>query len=224
VRTVTGLTLAANRAACSLGNGLVLAMDGSLGCECFSPGVGPAVHGSLALGMLLPRKASTTTAERADSARHSGGRAVESGATMSYPPSAAAPPHIVVDSGGPNLLIRLIYFVLIGWWLGGIMSAVAWLLCITIIGLPLGLWLINRLPSVITLRPQEAWRMEDGVLRRGADQHPFLLRALWFVLIGWWLSAIWMVAAYAALLTIILIPISFWMYGRIGAVTTLYRS
>jgi uncharacterized membrane protein YccF (DUF307 family) len=133
---------------------------------------------------------------------------------------------IIVQSAGPGCLIRGLYFVFIGWWLGGIVSTVAWLLLVTIIGLPLGLWLINRLPTVITLRPQEQkWHLdEQGYLRQGQAQRPFLLRALYFVLVGWWLSAVWMTVAYLAVLVIIGIPLAFWMYGRIGAVTTLYRS
>ena len=36
-------------------------------------------------------------------------------------------------------------------------------LLLTIVGLPLGLWIINRLPTVITLRPQDQqWRLDDG--------------------------------------------------------------
>ena len=72
-----------------------------------------------------------------------------------------------IESRGPNLFIRAIYSVFIGWWLGALVSAVAWFLIATIIGLPLGLWLINRLPTLITLRPQEqSWRLEGGVLAR----------------------------------------------------------
>jgi uncharacterized membrane protein len=33
-----------------------------------------------------------------------------------------------------------------------------------------------------------------------------------------------MVVAYALLLTIVGMPTAFWMYGRIGAITTLYRT
>jgi|SRR5438874_478569 len=130
-----------------------------------------------------------------------------------------------VEARGPSILIRLIYFVLIGWWLGALVSAVAWFLVAIVIGLPIGLWLINRLPTLITLRPQEqTWRLEDGVLRQGKAQRPFLLRAIYFLLVGWWLSGLWMLVAYLLLLTIVLLPLSFWMYGRVGAVTTLYRS
>ena len=119
----------------------------------------------------------------------------------------------------------MIWFLLVGWWLTGILSVAAWALNATIIGLPLGLWIINRLPLAATLRPVELsvpsrrWRPPPGV-----EQYPFLLRAIYFVLIGWWLSGLWMVVAYALLLTIVGMPAAFWMYGRIGAVTTLYRT
>ena len=132
---------------------------------------------------------------------------------------------VIAEDRGPHLLLRVLWFVLVGWWLGGILSAVAWFLNATIIGLPLGLWLINRLPTFITLRPQEqTWRIDGGFAVRATEQRPFLVRALYFLLIGWWLSGIWMAAAYLALLSIVGLPLAFWMYGRIGAVTTLYRS
>jgi uncharacterized membrane protein YccF (DUF307 family) len=130
-----------------------------------------------------------------------------------------------VEVKSPNLILRVIWFVLVGWWLAGILSVAAWALNATIIGLPIGLWIINRLPLAATLRsPSSLYRVDEGVLRAGREQHPFLIRAVYFVLIGWWLSGIWMAVAYALLLTIIGMPGAFWMYGRIGAVTTLFRT
>jgi uncharacterized membrane protein YccF (DUF307 family) len=134
-------------------------------------------------------------------------------------------PRIVMQSKGPNIFIRILWFLLIGWWLGAFVSSLAWLLNLTIIGLPLGLWIINRLPTIITLRPQEqSWSLENGVLRQGQQRRSFFLRAIYFLLIGWWFSGAWMALAYLAVITILLLPVAFWMYGRIGAVTTLYRS
>ena len=73
------------------------------------------------------------------------------------------PPNYEVQQG-PGLLVRALWFMFIGWWLTGIVSAIAWLAMITIIGLPLGIWLINRIPTVITLRPRtrEVQRMVDS--------------------------------------------------------------
>ena len=55
------------------------------------------------------------------------------------------------------------------------------------------------------------------------DQHPLIVRAVYFLLVGWWFSGVWMAVAYALLISIIGMPIAFWMYGRVGAVTTLHR-
>ena len=66
--------------------------------------------------------------------------------------------------------------------------------------------------------------MENGVVSSGVRQRPFLLRAIYFLLIGWWFSGLWMALAYALLISILGMPIAFWMYNRIGPVTTLFRS
>ena len=106
----------------------------------------------------------------------------------------------------------------------------AWALNVTIIGLPLGLWILNRIPTVMTLRPMR----RDLMVDRRADgreivrvsdrpQASLLVRAIWFLLIGWWLSGFWAAAAYVAAVTIVGLPIAFWMYDRLPAVTTLFR-
>ena len=131
----------------------------------------------------------------------------------------------VVTVVPPNQILRVIWFVLVGWWLTGILSAAAWALNATVIGLPLGLWIINRLPFVATLRPPgTVYSVDEGMLRPATTQHPILLRALYFLVIGWWFSGLWMAVAYVLLVTIIGMPAAFWMHGRIGAVTTLYRT
>ncbi len=130
---------------------------------------------------------------------------------------------VVVQTRAPNIIIRFLYFIFVGWWLGLIVSAFAWAINLTIIGLPLGLYIINRLPTMMTLRPQNPWNLEGGVLSQGAEQHHFILRALYFLLVGFWFSGIWMAVAYVCLLTVIGLPLAFWMYGRVGAVTTLRR-
>lgn len=133
---------------------------------------------------------------------------------------------IIREERGVNLLLRAVYFIFFGLWLSGIWAAVAWLLCVTIIGLPLGLWMLNRLPQVTTLQPQRADLVitRDGqVYMRDLRQPPLLLRIVYFLLIGWWFSAIWLLVAWALCTVIIGMPFGFWMFNRVPAVITLAR-
>jgi len=133
---------------------------------------------------------------------------------------------VVVRNSGPGLLIRALYFILFGWWFSGIWAVVAWFLCITIIGLPFGLYMLNRLPQVVTLKPRRSdlvLTATGHVVERSVLQVPFLLRAIYFLLIGWWLSAIWLVIAWALHITIIGMVIGFWMFNRVPAIITLAR-
>ncbi len=132
---------------------------------------------------------------------------------------------------GPGCLIRILYFIFVGLWLGGIVTIAAWVLNITIIGLPLGLWLLNRLPQIMTLKPapiQGKVTIVDGkVIYRQSTlpARPFLLRALYFLLIGWWFSLIWLIMAWllTGLSLGLGLPLAFWMFDQVPALTTLAR-
>jgi len=138
----------------------------------------------------------------------------------------AATPH----QRGPGLLVRFVGWLFIGWWASGIVVAVAWFALVTIVGIPLGIWLINRLPSVLTLRPRtRSWELgQDAegrtiVSERGRLQVSWPIRGLWFIFIGWWASGLWMGAAWLIQLTIIGLPIALLMFNRTPFVASLYR-
>ncbi len=133
---------------------------------------------------------------------------------------------VVSQQNGPGLLVRALYFILIGWWFSGIWAVVAWIFSLTIIGLPFGLYMLNRLPQVVTLKPNRSdlvLTTTGRVVGRDVPQVPFLLRALYFLLIGWWLSAIWIAIAWALNASIIGMVIGFWMFDRVPALITLAR-
>jgi uncharacterized membrane protein YccF (DUF307 family) len=48
--------------------------------------------------------------------------------------------------------VRAIWFVFVGWWLGLIVTLIAWVASVLVITLPLSIILIDRLPEVITLQ------------------------------------------------------------------------
>jgi hypothetical protein len=80
---------------------------------------------------------------------------------------APAPPIVVLhNAGGPGLFVRAVWFLFIGWWLSGLAIVVAYLACVTLIGLPLGFYIFNRLPMIITLLARNdrlVTEVQDGV-------------------------------------------------------------
>ncbi len=137
---------------------------------------------------------------------------------------------VIARSSGPNLMVRFVWWLFIGWWASGIVVALAWFALATIVGIPVGIWLINRLPSVLTLRPRtRTWTIgqdDEGrtvASERGRRQFAWPIRGLWFVLVGWWASAVWMGAAWLVQLTVIGLPIALLMFNRTPFVASLYR-
>jgi hypothetical protein len=55
------------------------------------------------------------------------------------------------------------------------------------------------------------------------DQLPWVVRALYFLLFGWWVSAVWVVLGWLVAVTIIGLPVGQWMFLRTNGVLTLQR-
>lgn len=130
----------------------------------------------------------------------------------------------------PGCLLQLLWFFFIGIWLGQIWIIVAWIMMITIIGIPVGVSMLNMVPKVIALRePDRKLRFQrnpDGSVSASEVRVPqvnIILRALYFILIGWWFSALWMETAYIFTATIILLPVGFWMFDRVPLVLSLHQ-
>lgn len=118
-----------------------------------------------------------------------------------------------------SLLVRAVWFVFVGWWATGIWLSVAWFLNVTIIGIPLGIKMINKVPLVLTLKRRD--RLVTG--NNGGSQHSLPVRAVWFVFVGWWASGVWTGVAYALSVTIVGLPLAIWMYNKLPFVVSLYQ-
>jgi uncharacterized membrane protein YccF (DUF307 family) len=136
-----------------------------------------------------------------------------------------------VTHPGPGCLIQVLWFIFVGFWLGQLWILFAWILNATIIGLPLGVWMLNRVPQVMLLREparlSTVVQTEDGriILRESKlPQHPLILRAIYFVLFGWWFSLVWLELAWLCCLSILLLPVGLWMFARVPAVVSLRRT
>ena len=152
------------------------------------------------------------------------------------PPSAAVPYRppttfaVTEAKDGPAMWVRALWFVFVGWWLTGIVSFVAWLALVTIIGLPLGIWLINRIPTALTLRPRTslvyAWTDAYGRTQtsiRAIEQPQWWIRGLWFLFVGWWLSGLVMLLGYMLVIMIVTLPLAVMVFNRVPFAASLYR-
>lgn len=133
--------------------------------------------------------------------------------------TVAGTPTLIVRNQ-PGCLVQFLYFVFIGWWLGALSITLAYALFLTILGIPLGVMLINKLPYLLALRQTDPIVSYVGTQ---TIQHNFLLRTVWFLLVGFWLTAIWLVLAYGIACTIIGMPIGFWMFDRAPGLLTLHH-
>lgn len=134
---------------------------------------------------------------------------------------------VEIKRDNPNLILRILWFLLVGWWLGFWAIVVSYICLLLIVPSPIGIALLDRLPRIMTLRAPAAKLTisEEGVLAEKVDQRSWLIRIPWLLLVGWWFGLIWLLAAYLiTLLTFGLgLPISFWMFARAARVITLYR-
>lgn len=132
-------------------------------------------------------------------------------------------------SNSPGCLVSGLWFIFFGWWIGGLATLTAWLLGVTIIGLPLSLFILNNLPFLLVLQPPSSEIVTIStptgteVKQRVMQQTNWFLRALYFVFIGWWWSLVWMILSYVVCLTIIGLPLGLQMFRLAPAMATLKR-
>jgi uncharacterized membrane protein YccF (DUF307 family) len=126
-------------------------------------------------------------------------------------------------------VLRALWFVLVGWHVSLWWVLASWFFIITIIGLPLGLWMLNRTPVVLTLRMTQGYtvtQFQDGrwvQAHQRVPQHSWVVRLLYFVFIGWWFSLGWSLAGWLLCVSIIGLPLGVLMLNRLPNVTTLMR-
>lgn len=136
----------------------------------------------------------------------------------------------IVRQPGVPWVLRLVYFLVFGWWATGVWINVAWFLNATIIGLPVGVWMLNQVPQVLTLRPTRHVLVAHSHGERATirahrlPQRFWPVRLVYFVLVGWWFSWLWANAAWLVSATIIGLPLGIWMFNRLPGITTLMRT
>ena len=131
---------------------------------------------------------------------------------------------------GPSWFVRLLYFIFVGWWLSGLCIVISYVLMATIIGIPVGVAILNRLPHLTSLRPRSQGMQVTSTgdtlvvnFQKGAPQRKWIVRAAYFILVGWWLVAAYLVLAWVGtVLTLGWGALVF--YNPVPALLTLHRN
>jgi len=150
--------------------------------------------------------------------------------TNYYQPNAQPMVMVNVQHSSPSFFLRVIYFIFIGWWAGFFWLNLGFLLCYTVFLLPVGLIMLNRLPTVLTLRPtgkQTTVSVAGNTVMVNVgdtQQLNFFARAVYFILVGWWAGYIWAVIGYFFCVSIFLMPVGLIMLNRLPAVLTLRKN
>src|SRR5215469_570412 len=95
------------------------------------------------------------------------------------------------ETKNPNIILRFLWFLFVGWYVGIGVLVVALVCAITIIGIPLAMFLIDRLPTIMTLRARtrqiKVTEDNQGKLKTregGLKQTNIVLRVVYFIFDG----------------------------------------
>lgn len=139
-------------------------------------------------------------------------------------------PVVVVNTPQqPSLLVQGVWFLFVGWWASQLAILTAYLLILSIVGMPLGVMILNRLPGIVALRgPKKELtvRQVNGTTFISHEQRPqykFWIRAVYFLLCGWWLGLLLVEISWVFMLTLIGLPVAVLIYDYIPRVVSLRR-
>lgn len=136
------------------------------------------------------------------------------------------------DQGGnapdePGCWFVGLYVIFLGWWLSLLATFYAWLLIASGVGSARGMMVLASIHHLAIRRePAAEFRratedVEIAIENGGGKQRPVLLRIVYAVLIGWWASAIALLAAWMLLMSIAGIPLASKIYRNAPRLTTL---
>ncbi len=126
---------------------------------------------------------------------------------------------------GPSILVQILWFFFLGWWMSLAWAAIAGVLSTLIITLPISITMLNKMPQIVALRePKKSLIVVGGALMEvKIPQHSFILRAIYFLLIGFWLTWIWIAASWFLCVIIIGMPLGFMMFDLTPSIQTLRK-
>ncbi len=109
---------------------------------------------------------------------------------------------------------RAVWFVVAGCWLSCLWVLATWVLLCLFVFPTVANRMITTIPNVLTLRTEsDPPRSIVPVSSAGPPDAIGSARLFYMLFVGWWLSCVWMMLAWALSVTVIGIPVSYRMYS-----------
>lgn len=128
------------------------------------------------------------------------------------------------DSGHP-IILRFIWMIFIGWWLSAVFYITGAFLTLLIVTAPLGMLVMQKLGWAFSLYSESS---DPTIIQAGnttiimeAQQTSFIIRFIYFIVIGWWVGFIAMIVAWLLGVIIVGLPLSIMIMNRMGKIMTL---
>lgn len=121
------------------------------------------------------------------------------------------------------LSLRAAWFAVAGIALTLLWVIVAWLALISVFGRVVAIRMLDHAPEVLTLHMGN-WQPAASTTHPvpyASSSYPIPMRAVYFLLIGWWASLLWLILGYLAVLTVVGAPLAQRMFAAAPTVAYL---
>lgn len=154
----------------------------------------------------------------------------DQGTRQSVPPGTVqtTPQPILIEVKKHGLIVRALYFVLIGWWFGLFWSFLSWFMYATVVFAPIGVVMMNKIPGAVSLKAREknvkVISDEKGYTVRQVNQKqfPILVRIIYYP-IGLVASLLTILLGWLLCCLLITLPLGIMVFNVVPAVASLHR-
>ena len=135
---------------------------------------------------------------------------------------------MVIKTKSHGLLARALYFIFIGWWFGLFWAFLSWFMYATVIGAPLGVVMMNKIPGAISLkaRDRDIVVVQDPegyrVQQVNKEQYPLWARILYYP-VGLVASLLTILLGWLLCVLLITLPLGIMVFNKVPAVASLHR-
>jgi len=112
-----------------------------------------------------------------------------------------------------NLIVRILWAALFGWWITVLWYLFAFILVALVISAPIGYWMLERIEMVFSFNRESHhnWRTRKRIV----------FGVIWFYLVGWWAGLLLISFSSACVVSVLGFPLGTWLIKHLDTVVIL---